>query len=390
MARSWLPEKVGKPRDLAIDLGIALLAFAATLGMLFVDNTRAGARDPDALAFVLAVLATLPLAAWRRAPIAVLVATTLASSLLFGLGYPDGPPIGPLVALFLVGVSGARVRGSLRLTVGLIVGALVVHLAGDAIDAETFPGPELLLGGPLWFAAWLFGDRIRLRRERVSELEERARRAEQEAERERQLAVAEERTRISRDLHDSAGHAINVILVHAGAARLLSVKDPARSRDALQTIENVARETLGEIDQLVHALREDDGAAVEPPAGLTTLASLVQRHRDAGLDVELTVTGSHALAPAVNRAAYRIIQESLTNALRHGDGPACVAVAYGDDALEIEVANPAAGDGATLAGHGLVGMRERAVLVGGAIDVERANGTFRVRALLPYVSESPE
>jgi signal transduction histidine kinase len=231
---------------------------------------------------------------------------------------------------------------------------------------------------------------MRLRRERVAELEERARRAEREAERERQLAVAEERTRISRDLHDSAGHAINVILVHAGAARLLSEKDPERSRAALQTIENVARETLGEIDQLVHALREDDSAAVEPPAGLSALESLVQRHRDAGLDVELSVTGGRTLGPALNRAAYRIIQESLTNALRHGDGPARVKAEYGGEALEIEVTNSASGDGAAPAGHGLVGMYERASLVGGTLEAVRADRAFRVRARLPYVSENPE
>jgi signal transduction histidine kinase len=390
MARSWLPEIAGRPRQLVIDVGIALLAFAFTLGMLFAPEQNTGTRDPDAIAVLLAAFSTLPLVARRREPIAVLVAVTLASSVLFGLGYPLGPPVGPGVALFFVGSSGARLRSSFGLTLALIWGLFVVHIAAAGIAASRFPGPELLLGVPFWFAAWIFGDRMRLRRERVAELEERAERAEREAERERQLAVAEERTRISRDLHDSAGHAINVILVHAGAARLLSEKDPDRSREALQTIESVARETLGEIDELVHALREDDSADVEPPAGLGALASLVQRHRDAGLDVALEVTGGRALTPTVNRAAYRIIQESLTNALRHGDGPANATAVYGDDALEIEVTNPAAGDGAAPAGHGLVGMRERASLVGGTLDVERANGTFRVRALLPYVNEGAE
>jgi signal transduction histidine kinase len=137
----------------------------------------------------------------------------------------------------------------------------------------------------------------------------------------------------------------------------------------------------------VHALRDDSDAAVEPPAGLGALGSLVQRHRDAGLDVELTVTGNHALTAAVNRAAFRIIQESLTNALRHGGGSAKVTAAFGDDALEIEVTNPASGDGASPAGHGLLGMHERASLVGGVLEVGRANGTFKVRARLPYVSE---
>jgi signal transduction histidine kinase len=248
-----------------------------------------------------------------------------------------------------------------------------------------------LLGVPFWFAAWIFGDRTRLRRERMVELEERAQRAERETERERQLAVAEERARIARDLHDSAGHAINVILVHAGAARLLSEKDPQRSRDALETIENVARETLGEIDQFVHALREDDSAVVEPPAGLGALDSLVQRHRDAGLDVELAITGGRRqLGPALDGAAYRILQESLTNALRHGDGHADVSLSYGERSLDIGVTNAAAADGSLTAGHGLVGMHERASLVGGSVDAGREDGFFHVQARLPYVTEGRE
>lgn len=388
MALRW-PEIGGRRRERAIDVGIALIALAFTLGMLFAPEQNTGTRDPDGLAVLLAALATLPLVARRREPIAVLVFVTLASSLSFGLGYPPGPPVGPGIALFFVGSSGARLRSSFTLTIALIWGLFVFHIGAITIAEGRFPGPELLLGVPFWFAAWVFGDRTRLRRERMSELEERAQRAERETERERQLAVAEERTRISRDLHDSAGHAINVILVHAGAARLLSEKDPERSRAALQTIENVSRETLHEIDQLVHALREDDSTAVEPPAGLAALASLVQRHRDAGLHVELTVTGERTLGPAVNRSAYRIIQESLTNALRHGDGPAQVTAVYGDEALEIEVANPASGDGASPAGHGLVGMYERASLVGGTLEVER-DSSFRIRARLPYVNENAE
>jgi signal transduction histidine kinase len=238
----------------------------------------------------------------------------------------------------------------------------------------------------VWGGAWVVGDRVRLRRERVAELEERAHRAEREAERERQLAAAEERTRIARDLHDSAGHAINVILVHAGAARLLAEKDPGRSREALGTIETVARETLREIDQLVRALREDEDA-VEPP-GLAALDTLVKRHRDAGLEVDVLVNGARRpLGPAVDQAAYRILQESLTNALRHGSGTAEVALTYAGDALEIGVTNPAQSNGPPAEGHGIVGMRERASLLGGSVSYESMNGAFRIRARLPYAEE---
>jgi signal transduction histidine kinase len=222
-----------------------------------------------------------------------------------------------------------------------------------------------------------------LRRERVANLEERARQAERETVRERRLAAAEERTRIARDLHDSAGHAINVILVHAGAARLLAEKNPARSREALATIESLARETLGEIDQLVGALRDDEDRA-QSPIGLAALDALVKRHRDAGLEVALEVSGDRrALPPATDQAAYRILQESLTNALRHGAGRADVTLAYDANELEIQVDNPARRDGPAAAGHGIVGMRERASLLGGSVEYESTNGLFRVRARLP-------
>jgi signal transduction histidine kinase len=374
---------LGDHRKTLLDTGVALLALWFTLGLLRGSASSADDRDPDALAVLLAAAATLPLVAWRRAVIPVLVVTTAASSLLYGLGYPDGPPVGPIVAVFFVGLSGARVRGSLPLTIGLVAATLALHLVGETVDHARFPGPELLFGGLLWFAAWAAGDRVRLRRERMLELEERA-------QREGRLAVAEERTRIARDLHDSAGHSLNVILVHAGAARLLRDKDPERSARALETIEEVARETLGEIDQLVHALREQDGGPLEPP-GLAALDSLLRRHREAGLEVGLAVSGEpRPLAAPVDRAAYRIIQESLTNALRHGRGGADVTLAYGDQALALSVRNPAAGSAVNAVGHGIVGMRERAALVGGDLDTSRANGVFRVSARLPYAGEEPE
>jgi len=179
--------------------------------------------------------------------------------------------------------------------------------------------------------------------------------------------------------------------VQAGAARLLSERDPQRSRDALETIETVARETLTEIDRLVRVLRDDvvtdDGdGAVELPIGVAALESLAQRHRAAGLDVTVSIEGPHRpLARGVDQAAYRIVQESLTNALLHGRSRADVAVTFADGGLEIAVTNPVALDARSSGGgHGIVGMRERAHLVGGSLDAGREDGVFRVRARLPY------
>jgi signal transduction histidine kinase len=372
----------------AIDIGIALGVFVLTVLMLASGGVSSDeeARGLDLLGVVLAALASLPLLARRRAPLAAFAATAIASAGIAALDYPPGPPLGPTVALFFVGLSGARSQTSGRVTAAVVGLLFLVHITSAGYGREETPVVPFLFGALVWGGAWVLGDRVRLRRERVANLEERARQAERETERERRLAAAEERTRIARDLHDSAGHAINVILVHAGAARLLAEKDPARSRAALATIEDLARETLTEIDGLVRALREDEGEA-QTPIGLAAVDTLVKRHRDAGLDVDLQVNGGRRpLGPAVDQAAYRILQESLTNALRHGTGVAKVALTYEADALEIGVTNPAE-NGAGAAGHGIVGMRERASLLGGEVEAESANGHFRVRARLPYAGE---
>jgi signal transduction histidine kinase len=272
-----------------------------------------------------------------------------------------------------------------------VIGLFLVHAGTVAIAEGEFPTVPLLVGALVWGGAWVIGDRVRLRRERIAELEERACRAERDAERERRLAAAEERTRIARDLHDSAGHAINVILVQAGAARLLGPRDPKASQAALATIEEVARETLGEIDQLVRTLREDErreasSGNVEPPLGLAALEILAARHRSAGLALGIRQSGPpRPLAPAVDQAAYRILQEALTNAARHGEGSAEVEIGFGPSTLELAVTNPTHPAVAVAEpGHGIVGMRERAALLGGSLDAGASNGVFRVRARLPY------
>jgi signal transduction histidine kinase len=376
------------------DLGIAVAAFAATVALMYLpesDEANQPAEDPDALAFLLAALASFPLLAWRRAPVLVFVATAVASSALFLLGYPEGPPVGPTVALYFVAYS--RPEGGRRtaLTLGLVATLLVFHITLFGIGRDRFPGGELLLGVLLWTTVWIAADRTRLRRERMAELEERAARAEREAERERRLATAEERGRIARDLHDSAGHAINVILVQAGAARLNQERDPRRAREALETIEEVARETIHEIDRLVGALREKSSPdAIEPPPGLAAVDSLADRHRAAGLEVDIQARGARrALSRSTDQAAYRILQEALTNAAKHGHGGAEVEIDYGERALEIKVTNPAS-PGEAEPRHGLIGMHERAALLGGIVDVSADNGVFRLRARLPYAEPESE
>jgi signal transduction histidine kinase len=369
-------------RDLVLDATIALAAFALQLAVL-AARSEADARELDPLGVGLAALSALPLVLWRRSPLGVFAATAAASAALNGLGYPPGPPVGPTLALFLVGLSP---EGS-RLTGAVVAGLFAAHLGAVAAAEQEFPTVPLLFGALVWGGAWVIGDRVRGRRERIAELEERARRTEQEAERDRRLAAAEERTRIARELHDSAGHAINVILVQAGAARLLQEQDPKRAKAALETIEQVARETIGEIDQLVRVLRDDSSpaGAIEPLPGLSALDALIARQGAAGLATTVSCHGRPRTLPAaVDRTAYRILQEALTNAARHGAGTAEVELGFGPTSLEIAVSNPAADGEQPAIGHGIVGMQERAALVGGTLDAGAHEGRFLVSASLPY------
>jgi signal transduction histidine kinase len=382
-------------RELLLDAAIAAVVFALSLALLASrGDSAADTRDLDLLGVVLAALASLPLVARRREPLAVFAVTAAASTVLNGLDYPPGPPIGPTVALFFLALSPERTRAPRWLTALVVVGLYAIHAASAGLAEEEFPTVPLLFGALLWGGAWVIGDRVRQRRHRLAELEERALRAEREAERERRIATAEERTRIARDLHDSAGHAINVILVQAGAARLMQEQDDLeRSRVALQAIEEVARETLGEIEQLVTALREDDldqgSGQVEPPPGLASLPLLAERHRSAGLSVGVREHGARRpLPPALDQAAYRIVQEALTNAARHGDGRAEVEIGFGPSSLELGVSNPIRpGQAPGEAGHGIVGMRERAELLGGSLEAAARNGVFRILARLPYAGD---
>ncbi len=357
--------------SLVVDAAIAALVCALSLGLLSAGEP---AGEVTAAGVALTALATLPLIARRRAPLAVFALTGIAGAVLRVVAAPIGPPLGATVALYTIAAGEPRRP---RSVVAVVAFVFVVYVAATIAASDESRSREIALAVLAWGGAWLAGERARIR---IAALEQRAQRAE----RERQLAVAEERMRIARDLHDSAGHAISVILVHAGDGRLRAERDPASARAAFETIEEVARDTVGEIDQLVRVLREDGGDGVEPPPGVAALDGLLARHRDAGLDVTATVSGARRpLPPAVDQGAYRILQEALTNAARHGGGRAQVRVAFRDRALELAVTNPlgpARGNGT---GNGLLGMRERATLLGGSLRADAVDGRFEVQAWLP-------
>ncbi|MQA03834.1 MAG: histidine kinase [Streptosporangiales bacterium] len=373
-----------------IDVAIAVVVLAGSLALLRhggVDPTRPDLDQFDLTGVVLVVCTAVPLTVGRRFPLGVLAVTAAAGVLLAGLGYPADLLPGPAVALYLLAASRAPDVPWARRTTVTVVGLFVVYLGAAAVARAAFPMYELSHTGLAWAVAWFAGERTRLRRERIADLRKRAERNERDAERERLLAIAEERARIARDLHDSAGHAINVIAVRAGAARLRHHQNPDRSLVTLEAVEDLARQTAEEIDQIVGTLRQGTATdAVEAPAGLASLDTLIARHASAGLKVNLDVSGTpRPLSATADQAAYRILQEALTNAARHGVGPARIQLAFDDAAVGLTITNPVRAGNAPRAGggQGLIGMRERATLLNGTLNAERIDGAFRIHARIP-------
>ncbi len=374
------------------DAVVAAAALGLTLGML--AHGSGATRTLDALGVGLAAIACLPLLAHSRWPLEVFVVCTVASAAIDGLGYALGLPFGPTVALFYLALD-RRTPERMREIAAIVVALGAIHVGVAAAATSGFPTVPILGALIVWGGAWIVGDQVRQRRQRLADLRERAQQSERETARERRLAVVEERNRIARDLHDSAAHAINVILVQAGGARLLQDRDPGAVSAALSTIEDVARETVEEIDRLIHGLRTADDRAqtvnpLEPPTGLASVTTLLEQHHAAGMTLDMEVDGSpRPLAPGPDQAAYRILQESLTNAARHGTGPVAVRIAYGQRQLELTISNATNGNTAGACGtpgYGILGMRERAALLGGSLDAGPREGVFEVTARLPYAA----
>ena len=233
-------------------------------------------------------------------------------------------------------------------------------------------------------AGWLLGDSIGSRRAYVHEIEEKAARLERERETDARRIVAEEQARIARELHDVVAHALSVIVVQAGAAQEVFDLDPSRARAPIQAINAAARSALTDLRRVLGILHEE--TAYEPQPGLARLDGLIAQVRATGLEVAFEIEGSPGqLSPAVDLSAYRIIQEALTNTLKHSAAEhARVSVRYGQDLqLVIRDDGHGAADGA-YAGHGLTGMRQRVAMLGGTVDTESpTTGGYLVTARIP-------
>lgn len=372
-------------RGVVVDLLIALGLTALSLFALAVGARDLGPSGPLNLALLL--LQTLPLALRRIAPVAVLLIVFGAIAAQIAI-VPVGEDLrssgGPLVALYTIGERVPR-RWGLPLLVGvlLLMGALMSQHIALPDGLQSLIQTELFL-----VAGWYLGDLVRIRGLYTRALEEKAAHMEREREERAKRAVLEERERIARELHDAVTHHVSVIVIQAGGALRALDQRPAEARTALEAIDHTGRLALTDMRRMLGILGE--GETQEPMPGLDRLGDLLEQVRSAGLSVELSILGDRRpLDPGLELSAYRIIQEGLTNSLKHaGGGRARVAVVYRSGALEISIDDEGGAERTAVIepahdGRGLVGMRERVAMFRGTFVAEATATGFRILARLP-------
>jgi signal transduction histidine kinase len=365
-----------------------LLHYLVALSIAVWLVVEVGSSDAEGMVVALAVVAAGALLATRDAPFVAPLVTGAALSVAIAI---DPEPLydmsAPFLALLFLAWSVGTYNERTRAVIGLVAFELVGAWANFNFEGETVAADyffiSLFVG-----VSWTTGYALSRRAAATRQLKERAARLERDQTEATERAVAEERQRIARELHDVIAHSVSVMTVQAGAVRRLLLPEQEKERQALQSVEATGRQALTEMRRLVGLLREQ-GAMPEfsPQPGLSTIDSLLDRVRAAGLPVELDVAGvPQELAPGVDLAAYRVVQEALTNALRYaGPAHAWVEVSWGEDELALTIANDGRSDGVDSdGGQGLDGMRERVSLYGGEIaSGPREGGGYVVRARLP-------
>jgi signal transduction histidine kinase len=368
----------------------AFLAATSVLPVLAVGDLSWG--HPKALGVALGLLSTVPVA-WRaRRPLTAFAIVLFANGACIYAAVPNGAAFQPFVALTLTAYSvGSRAEGRRALWVPpvLLLASVPVFVAARLHGQDS----GNIIPSLVWLvAAWAVGRVVRSWWHKNAALEAANRELEEQRELQAQAAVAVERGRIARELHDVVAHNVSMIVVQAGAAARVLHGEQPDVRNALEVIAASGRETVDEMRTLLGVLRSDDGpAALKPQPGLADLEQLVSGVREAGLPVTLRIEGApRPLPPTLDLSAFRIVQEALTNTLRHaGPARAEVTVRYEDGLVTLEIADTGHGpDGGPITGrgtgHGLVGMRERAAMLGGEFEAARADsGGFTVRARLP-------
>ncbi len=376
-----------------VDSVFAGLVLVAGLVSLTAEPTPANATPTDALAAVLVGIGFGALAFRRRYPIAVLAVATATAVVYVARDYPDnGLPVVALIALYTVASLRPRRVWLTAVIVFLVLLGVSALIRPQELNLVDFVGNVAIFG-----IAGVFGDCVRLRKAYTATVEARAADLERNQQVEAQRAVAEERLRIARELHDVVAHAMSVVAVQSGVGAHVIDTDPAEAKRILENVKVTSREALDEMRRLMGVLRreEPDGDGTEralaPVPGLDGLEALAQSLREAGVPVTVTVTGTRAdIPPGVDLCAFRIVQEALTNVLKHaGPARAGVNVDYKPGAVTVRVTDDGRGASAAAApaggGHGLLGMRERVAVFGGELAAgPRVGGGFRVAATLPF------
>jgi signal transduction histidine kinase len=365
---------------------LIVLTIAGAIGEIFLNTDIEGSNAGLTL---FAFLWGLPLLARRQAPLLAATAVFVAFTIQ-ALIWPHTVPYSFFTFVIVMLASGLY-GYHLSTTRSRLAGAAVVLVAILVVIARDTEGSwtNLISTIPIAAIAWLVGHIFHANARRTAELRERAERLEREHDAEARAAVAEERTRIAREMHDVVAHSLSVMVVQAEAAEEMIGIDPERARKPLSAVQDTGRTALTELRRMLGALREvDAGPDLAPQPGLAALESLAQQVREAGLPVTLRVEGEpRALSATTDLQAYRIVQEGLTNALRHaGPARAEVLVRYGPEEVVLEVTDDGRGHDpdANGGGHGLVGMRERVAVCGGELTAgRRPEGGFGVTARLP-------
>lgn len=376
-------------RPLLVDAGLTAGVMVG-LSITVSVATEPRSRPVDAGAYVLACLVALPILVRRRWPVGALVASAVLLTVYYASNYPGFSPAFALpVQMYFASLAG-RWRWAAGIT-GFFLLAGYVVIMGIKHEPPLQSLSDSLPQVALMAMTILFGEYVRRRRELAAETRERLRQAEAGREREAARRVAEERLRIARELHDTVAHSMVTIIVQAGSAlHLLGERDDG-SRAALAAIRRTGKEALDEIRATLGELRDEGGGEPVPEYGLDRLANLLDAVRAAGLVVDVVTDGTPRLTADADHAAYRILQESLTNVLRHA-GPAAaatVSLSCEADELVLRVADDGPGPAAgTVHGNGLNGMRERAETVGGTLHAAPGDGEgFTVTARLPMTPE---
>src|SRR3954447_8216062 len=383
----------GRPSPIVVDTAVAIVACVVTVLELTLGG---GIQGPMWVNAIGAAGATLPIAVRRRWPVGALLAVAVAIVFQEAL---DGDilenTVAPIISYPLLVYGVAAYCDRRRAFAGLVAAMVLVWVV--VLISDNREGSDFLFTALLIFGPWLVGRIVAARVELAMELRHKADRLEREQEKQAQLAVAHERARIARELHDVVAHNVSVMVVQSAAARRMIDHDASKAKEALGSVEQTGRAALKEMRRMVGMLGSDpeEPLALAPQPSVEELDWLGERAREAGLDLDLTIEGEkRRLESGVALSAFRIVQEALRNTLQHaGPARAQVTIRYGEHDVEVDVSDNGRGVAAETAngavtGQGLVGMRERVAMLGGEIEAGyRKDGGFGVHAKLPLERE---